>query len=65
MVFPFDIAKIEYDTKLLHKKRGYWYYQRRVPNKYSHIDHRTYVKKALRTTAIDESIAKRGCFGQS
>jgi len=54
-----NMAIVDYDTKLLHKKRGYWYYQRRVPKKYAHIDHRKYVKKALRTKSIDEAIAKR------
>lgn len=49
----------DYDTKLLIKKRGYWYYQRRVPKKFAHVDPRRYVKKALRTKAVDEAIAKR------
>ena len=57
--YHFEMAIVDYDTKLLIKKRGYWYYQRRVPKKYAHIDHRKYVKKALRTKAIDEAIAKR------
>jgi len=59
MMYLLVMAKVEYDTKLLHKKRGYWYYQRRVPLKYAHLDNRRYVKKALRTKAIDEAIAKR------
>ena len=57
--YHFDMAIVDYDTKLLIKKRGYWYYQRRIPKKYTHIDHRKYSKKALRTKAIDEAIAKR------
>ena len=32
----------DYDTKLLIKKRGYWYYQRRVPKKFAHVDPRRY-----------------------
>lgn len=57
--YHFGMAIVEYDTKMLFKKRGYWYYQRRVPKKYAHIDHRKNVKKALRTKSIDEAIAKR------
>lgn len=50
---------VKYDTKMLIQKRGYWYYQRRVPKKYAHIDHRRFVKKALGTKSIDDAIAKR------
>ena len=57
--YHFNMAIFDYDTKLLIKKRGYWYYQRRIPKEYAHIDHRKYSKKALRTRAIDEAIAKR------
>ena len=54
MVYLLDMAKVEHDTKLLHKKRGYWYYQRRVPLKYAHLDHRRYV--CLKSAPIAQSL---------
>lgn len=53
------MSLVKYDTKMLIQKRGYWYYQRRVPKKYAHIDSRRFVKKALGTKSIDDAIAKR------
>ena len=53
------MALLDYDTKMLMQKRGFWYYQRRVPKKYAHIDARRFVKKALRTKSVDEAISKR------
>ena len=53
------MALMQYDTKMLMQKREYWYYQRRVPKKYAHIDSRRFVKKALGTKSIDEALAKR------
>ena len=53
------MALLDYDTKMLMQKRGFWYYQRRVPKKYAHINARRFVKKALRTKSVDEAISKR------
>ncbi len=58
-MYNLPMALMQYDTKMLMQKRGYWYYQRRVPKKYAHIDSRRFVKKALGTKAIDEALVKR------
>jgi len=56
------MSLVEYDTKMLLQKGGYWYYQRRVPKRYAHIDSRKFVKKGLRTKSIDDAIAKRNAM---
>jgi len=46
-------------NKLLIQRNEHWYYQRRVPRKYSHIDPRNMVKKSLETRSIDVARMRR------
>ena len=46
-------------NKLLIQRNGHWYYQRRVPRKYSHVDPRNMVKKSLDTHSIDVARMRR------
>lgn len=46
-------------TKRLKMRYGLWYYYRKVPLRYRHIDSRTFVKVALKTDSLKEAQRKR------
>lgn len=47
------------DFKYLVERSGTWYYVRRVPDNYAHVDSRIRVKKSLKTKSIDLARLRR------
>ncbi|PHR59918.1 MAG: hypothetical protein COA43_08090 [Robiginitomaculum sp.] len=43
-------------------RKGRWYYVRRVPNLYAHLDNRLTIKSALKTGSIEVARKRRDCL---
>lgn len=41
------------DDSYLHQRNGVWWYNRRVPKKYAHLDTRSRIRKSLETRSVD------------
>ena len=50
------------ETKMLICRAGHWHYHRRVPRKYRHVDHRTFVRKSLNTTSLEIAKLRRNAL---
>lgn len=47
------------DKSFLHKRGGVWWYNRRIPKQYAHLDTRERIRMSLNTSSEDEAFALR------